>query len=258
MRCFPLALIALVLGSTAHAQPQPGNMMRRSEPALAAPAEPPAASAIPEEGAPAPAAESAPAAADEVAPPASEAAAEAPTGGPTARGQASAPAPRRFSTTTQESESHALELLAVCALLALWLFSRLIQRGERPESKQRAGAKRSAPLNADELGWALFSALRDRNLDGYRNLFLNGSEAVRVLGRETAERYLAGRSLDSLQAALDQLALQVPPEAVFAGAELQDGELCVLRLRIGDEEFGVAAGVVAQVGAVLRLLRPAD
>lgn len=137
--------------------------------------------------------------------------------------------------------------MAVVALLLLWLLTR--KQNERTAARV---PKRHAPTTVDELAHLLFQAILDADLDTYRVLHMTGGEASRLLGQVDAERYLAQRTHKSLEDALVELAIRVPPGATLEGAVENQGRI-TLQVRFDSRTENVAAGTVRQVGAIWRL-----
>ncbi len=155
----------------------------------------------------------------------------------------------------EEDSSYLPEFLGVCVLLGLWLLTRLQKRSqERAQAAARTPPPPSAPRRPEELGHAIFQAVREDNLDSFRRLFLKGPEAVRVLGEEEAKSYLEQRSLGKLRKALDQLSVRIPPEGVYAGTELFADGFCELVVDVGGEEpLRVPVGIVDELDGILRI-----
>ncbi len=142
-------------------------------------------------------------------------------------------------------------MLGVLALLLLWLLSRRTSAQTLTEQRR---AERRAPVSPQELARAVFEVARDGSLEGYRGLFLNGGEAARVLGREGAERYLSQRSKKALEDALVNMAVQVPPNAVFMGVESVSEDSFAMKLGVDAKTTAlVPIGRAVQVGAIYRL-----
>ncbi len=142
-------------------------------------------------------------------------------------------------------------LLAVLVLLLLWLLSR--RSSTQTLTEQRRAARR-APVSPQELARAVFEVARDGNIEGYRGLFLNGGEASRVMGRDAAEQYLSQRSPKHLEDALINMAVQVPPNAVFVGVEEVGEGSFAMKLTVDARTTAlVPIGRAVQVGAIYRL-----
>jgi hypothetical protein len=94
-------------------------------------------------------------------------------------------------------------------------------------------------------------------VDAYRALFLNGAEAMQILGADQAERYLSGRSLDLLETACEALATQLPSGSSYIKTEINPMHQCIIHAANPDGSGRtVLIGTVAQVGAVIRLVTP--
>lgn len=142
-------------------------------------------------------------------------------------------------------------LLAVLVLLLLWLLSR---RSNTQTVTEKRRAARRAPVSPQELARAVFEMARDGNIEGYRGLFLNGGEAARVMGRDAAERYLSQRSPKAMEDALVNMAVQVPPSAVFVGVEEIGEGAFAMKLSVDAKTTAlVPIGRAVQVGAIYRL-----
>lgn len=160
---------------------------------------------------------------------------------------------RRVRRKPVEKKSRRTEGLAVAALLGLLLFSS-VNRRKRAERKR---PERRTPLSIAELGSSVFEAGRQADLFLYRDLFLNGGEAGRLLGREEAEKWLARRSNKRLTDSLAGLAVHCREGTYFAEARLQ-GDVLVLRTRDAEREYERPVATVKQVGTAWRLYELVD
>lgn len=144
-------------------------------------------------------------------------------------------------------------LLGVVALLLLWLLARSPSaRGE--EAPRR---RRRTPLSHEELGRAVFQVARAADFQGYRDLFINGPEAGRLLGVERAKAYLRQRSDDVLEDALAELAALLPPGAVYHAVKPVQGGMLGLETKGPTGTLAVIpVGTVTEVGGAQRLVYP--
>jgi hypothetical protein len=139
-------------------------------------------------------------------------------------------------------------LLAVAALLCLWLWMLVRRREEEPQFK------RPTPLSLTELGRMVFQAARSQDQRTWRALFLNGAEAASRMGRH-ADAWLEEHSMVRLAELLDALGQCIPPKSIYLGCEEQEDGRCALKLRKDEgEEFLVAVGRAEKVGAAWRLV----
>ncbi|MCB9764218.1 MAG: hypothetical protein H6739_30885 [Alphaproteobacteria bacterium] len=146
-------------------------------------------------------------------------------------------------------------LLIVIVLLLMFLLSRSVNRRD-PRAGQRR--RRRAPVSHDELGRLVFQAARDADLRTYRSLFLNGSEAAALMGREQAQLYLSSRDAAALEDALAELAARIPAGAVFSAVRAIDGGLMGLNVRSPNGDVvTIPVGTVTDVGGVQRIHLPA-
>jgi len=206
-----------------------------------APASPPAEEAAPEPVAPDDAAPEA-RAAEEVSPSKS---AEKPS-------KASGPTPAAQEPWYQR---YAREMYGLLALLTLWLIARIF--GQTSTKNAKKPPRRPSPVSAEELGRILFGIGRSSDVAAYRSLFLNGAEAMQILGADHAERYLSGRSLAALEVSCGHLATALPSGTSYLRAEVTPTHQCILHVANPDGSGrSVQVGTVAQVGAVLRLVAP--
>ncbi|HJN74740.1 MAG TPA: hypothetical protein QGF58_12480 [Myxococcota bacterium] len=142
--------------------------------------------------------------------------------------------------------------IAVAALLGLWLVSRM--QPQRQETTRRP--LRHDPVSDDELGRFVFHAVLTADLDEYRELFLTGGEAHKVL-HGGAQNYMEQRSEKALEDTLVELSVHVPEGAMFSGTT-RVGDVLHLEVRNDrDASRSVPVGTTARVGAVLRLMTPA-
>jgi len=143
-------------------------------------------------------------------------------------------------------------MLAALALLLFWLLTK--QNSGQQHSTAQRRADRKAPVSPQELARAVFEVARDGNIDAYRGLFLTGGEANRVLGLEAAEQYLARRTSKALEDALVNMAVQVPPNAVFVGVEEVSEGSFAMKLNVDARTTAlVPIGKAVKVGAIYRL-----
>jgi hypothetical protein len=150
---------------------------------------------------------------------------------------------------------YARELEALIALLTLWLITRIY--GQTSAKNARKPPPRPSPISAEELGRIVFGIGRGKDVDAYRALYLNGAEAMQILGADQAERYLSGRSQAALEMACAQLAGQLPSGSSYIKTELSPLHQCILHVANPDGTGRtVEVGTVAEVGAVLRLVTP--
>ena len=145
-------------------------------------------------------------------------------------------------------------MAAIGGLLVLWLGLRLLQPAEKKVHRRRP--ERPSPVGDDELGRMVFVAIQHADLHEYRQLFLNGGEARKVMGSE-ASVYLERMSPDAMEDALVDVSVFVPQGCVFGGTE-RDGD--TLSLIVKDHQGNrrsVEVGTTVHVGGVLRLREPA-
>jgi hypothetical protein len=153
-------------------------------------------------------------------------------------------------------KQHIREIEALLALLTLWLITRIY--GQTSAKNSPKAPTRSAPVTEEELGRILFGVGRGRDVDAYRTLFLNGAEAMTVLGADNAERYLAKRSLAALEDACERLSSLLPSGTSYIKTEVTSTHQCILHVANPDGSGRtVAVGTIVRLGAVLRLVVPA-
>jgi len=151
-------------------------------------------------------------------------------------------------------QRHQRELLALLALLFLWLFTRV---WVTPESEQPKRKKRHSPVNAEELARVTYSIVQSEDGEGYRGLYLNGAEAVRAMGEAPATSYIEGRSAEIFEAAFDQLFERVPPGARFEQGSLTEKDVVELWVIATDgRRHKIPIGTIVHVGAIMRLAAP--
>ena len=144
-------------------------------------------------------------------------------------------------------------LLLIALLLVMWLW--LLVR--RREDEQRRPS-RATPLSHGELALVCFRCGTSQDLDAYRGLFLNGSEAFAMLG-EDAETYLEARTFAVLRESLALLRQRIPHGAIFHGVELCDGDRLEMEVKLQDGSLVmVPLGTVVRVGVAWRLFGPAS
>lgn len=144
-------------------------------------------------------------------------------------------------------------LLIIALLLVMWLWL-LVRRREDDERRPT----RSTPLTHGELALVCFRCGTSQDLDTYRGLFLNGSEAFAMLG-EDAETYLEARTFAVLRESLALLRQRIPHGAVYHGVELGDGDRLEMEVRLQDGRMVmVPLGTVVRVGVAWRLFGPAS
>lgn len=139
--------------------------------------------------------------------------------------------------------------LAVVVLLLMWLLTR--SREQRIEHHDR-----KKPLTEDELGRALFQIARDADLAAFRQLYLTGAEAQRVMG-QGAEAYLSPRNGSWLVEELVEIAARIGDRTSFVTARLGPESMLWMSVRAMDGsvvEFPV--GRVVQVGLFWRIRDP--
>ena len=147
------------------------------------------------------------------------------------------------------------ELLALLALFALWLVTRVFLN---PDVQPQRPSKRHSPLNADEFARVAYAIIQGENVPEYRGLCLPGTEAVRVMGDRAAEVYLHTRTSDVFELAFDQLFERMPAGARFEKGHLNDRD--IIELWVIDPQYQrhcIPIGVIAHVGAIIRLVNPA-
>ncbi len=148
------------------------------------------------------------------------------------------------------------ELQALIALLTLWLIARIYTQSHTKHT--RKPHVRPSPISGEELGRILYGVGRANDVDTYRALFLNGAEAMQILGANKAERYLSHRSLAALADACEQLAQQLPSGTSYVNTEVTPSHQCILNVANPDGSGRrISVGTIAEVGAVLRLVTPA-
>lgn len=142
-------------------------------------------------------------------------------------------------------------------MLTLWLITRIY--GQTSQKNARQPPKRPSPVTAEELGRILFGIGRAQDGEAYRGLFLNGAEAMQVLGADQANTYISERSHSELEAACERLSRQLPSGTSYLKTEVTPTHVCVLHIAQPDGTGqALTVGSVAKVGAVLRLVRPAE
>ena len=140
-------------------------------------------------------------------------------------------------------------LLLLVVLLLFWLLTRVRTAAEE-------APVRRTPMTPDELGRALFEAVRSSDFAGYRGLFLAGGETQLVLGSD-ADAYLDRRTRELLVVALEGLRANLPQGSHYRGFIVGDGGQAMLEAQMTDGAIRpVAVGTVVQVGAVWRLVDP--
>jgi hypothetical protein len=138
--------------------------------------------------------------------------------------------------------------LLVALLLCFWLFTRVrVEKARRPE--------RRTPLSEDELGRVVFAVARAGDLEGYRGLFLLGSEVPAALGKG-ADAYLASRSPRALEVGLGEIRARIPEGARFVAARVT-GEDAAIEIGLPDGTRRVVPiGTAVRVGRAWRLKDP--
>ncbi len=175
---------------------------------------------------------------------------------PSAEASAARPKPTPRPRWNPRESKNTPKFLGLVALLLLWLLAR--SEGRRQAGLLPQRPTRHSPISPDELGHAAFHAALDADLEEYRGLFLNGPEAALVLGTDGAEAYLGRRSLRALEDALAEFAARIPPGAHFDHATMDGEDLCLVTLRLDDDNKAtLPLGSVSRVGRVLRLREPA-
>jgi hypothetical protein len=159
--------------------------------------------------------------------------------------------------TAQERDDRPL-WLAISALLALLVVSRMQPYRKEAIRTRRTRTNRPTPITDEELGRFVFHAVIAADLDEYRALFLTGAEAGQLLGRSHAEDYLASRSPEKLEDALVELAVQIPVSSHFAGVERAGDLLSVIIANEQGTEKMVLIGTVADIGTAHRIVSPAS
>ena len=141
-------------------------------------------------------------------------------------------------------------------LLVLLLLLLLLSRVHRQESHAAPPARKS-PVTPDELARAVFEIGRNRDMVGFRGLFLAGAEARKALGT-SAQAYLDARTKRVLFEALVLLNEAIPRDAHYGGVEVIDNQRYAMRA-IAPDGTGVwiPFGKAVRVGAVYRLVEPA-
>lgn len=164
--------------------------------------------------------------------------------------------PHRAPDSGDDDRTQTL-LLSLVALLLLWLLAR------GPSAKEAKGQQRRrmrrSPMTHEELGRAVFEVARGADFRGYRDLYLNGPEAGRLLGPDRASAYLRQRSDEVLEDALAELAALIPEGAIFDGVKPVKGGMLGLRARspgLKGPVAVIAVGTVTESGGVQRLVYP--
>jgi hypothetical protein len=153
-------------------------------------------------------------------------------------------------------ERHQRELLALLALLILWLVTRVFVQ---PETTLERPSKRHAPLSADEFGRVIFSIVRGENVAEYRGLYINGPEAVAEMGQDMAATYLQARTPEVFELAFDALFDRVPAGARFEKGHLNEADVVELWVLDPEERrHRIPVGLITHVGAILRLVKPSS
>lgn len=171
-----------------------------------------------------------------------------------------APAPKRrarrkakVTSTAEKPDQTKRMLLGVLALLLLWLLARSPSARGEDTSRRR----RRSPISHEELGRAVFQVAKAADFLGYRDLFLNGPEAGRILGIDRAEAYLSQRNEEVLEDALAELGALMPPGSVFDGVKpVQGGMLGICTKGPTGTVAVLPVGTVTEVDGVQRLVYP--
>jgi len=159
---------------------------------------------------------------------------------------------RAYNDRLENKKKQNYLMLAVLALLLMWLLTRTSSRQQGISAQRRS--ERKAPVSPQELARAVFEVARDGNIDAYRGLFMTGGEANRILGLEGAERYLAMRTHKAMEDALVNMAVQVPPNAVFVGVEEVEEGSYAMKINVDARTTAlVPIGKAVKVGAIFRL-----
>lgn len=140
--------------------------------------------------------------------------------------------------------------LVVVLLLMGWLWMLVRRReGDRLERPVRPN-----PLSLDELGRTAFKAAMQRDAQLWRDLFVNGAEARRLLGDDAA-RFLEARTPAVLDGVLDSTAAYIPVGATYGGVEGDAAGSLALIVRMPDDPTPDLApiGHAVQVGSIWRL-----
>ena len=140
-------------------------------------------------------------------------------------------------------------LLGVVMLLLLWLLTR--SRENRVERHDRR-----KPLSEDELGRALFQIARDADLAAFRQLYLSGGEAQRVMD-QGAEAYLGGRDGRWLVEELVEIAARIGERTSYVSARIGPESMLWVKVRAMNGQVAeIPAGHVVQVGLIWRIRDP--
>ena len=146
------------------------------------------------------------------------------------------------------------ELLGVAALLGLLLLAKVNRRSKHEDGARR---ERRTPLSLSELGSSVYEAARSADINLFRDLFLTGGEAARLVGTQRADTWLRSRSPDALIDLLAGIAVRCQPGTSCVEARL-DGEVLFIKTRDNAGLNEVAVASVAQVGSAWRLFELAS
>ncbi len=167
-----------------------------------------------------------------------------------------------FQLPSARAESHGAALgllgddpvvgwLIIALLLCFWLLLRVHHSAPPPKRARRA------PISHDELARLVFRLVRECDIDGYKELFLAGGEASRVMG-PGAEAYLDSRNIKVLEESLVTLAAIIPEGSHFVDSAISRPDKLRMRVRGPDNEIiTLDIGTVARIGALWRLKTPA-
>jgi hypothetical protein len=150
---------------------------------------------------------------------------------------------------------HRTEGLGLLGLMLL-----LVATRKREQQKQSSlhRPERKSPISEDELGRALYGVIRAGRVADYRALYINGSEAARILGEDAARGYLERRSPEVLKENFEAHAHRIKGCAGYAGFLRTEDDRFSLRIRLGTEKKrDIPIASLVSVGAVLRLAVPA-
>lgn len=139
--------------------------------------------------------------------------------------------------------------LAVVMLLLLWLLT-------RSREQRIAHQERKKPMSEDELGRALFQVAREADLAAFRQLYLTGAEAQKVMG-QVADAYLAQRDGSWLVEELVEIGARIGERSSYVTARLGPESMLWMSVRAMDGTvLEVPAGRAVQVGLIWRIRDP--
>jgi hypothetical protein len=158
---------------------------------------------------------------------------------------------RRNMQRAKKRRDNTSKFLGLVALLLLWLLT----RKQQERQGLYAPPERHHPVSIEELGRVIYSVVRASDLNAFRALYLNGSEASEVMGTERATLYLAQRTRAYFSESLAVIKNQMPIGAIYVGLKMDDDMNCTLIINDPKgQPFEASVGEVVMVGAVLRMV----